>query len=61
MNPADCFSEIKTKSTELVLYLENLISFQNLSWQEHFGFEGSKVKSPDKTVRIIKDTKQVFL
>ena len=39
MNPADCFSEIKTKSTELVLYLENLISSQNLPWQEHFGFE----------------------
>ena len=39
MNPADCFSEIKIKSTELVLYLENLISSQNLPWQEHFGFE----------------------
>ena len=39
MNPIDCFSEIKTKSNELVLYLENLVSFENLSWQQHFGFD----------------------
>ena len=43
MNPADCFSEIKTKSTELVLYLENLISSPNLPWQEHFGFQAIPV------------------
>jgi len=35
----DCFSEIKTKSNELVLYLENLISSKNLSWEQHFGFD----------------------
>tara|TARA_R100000988_G_scaffold91308_1_gene55073 strand:+ start:57 stop:566 length:510 start_codon:yes stop_codon:yes gene_type:complete len=35
----DCFSEIKTKSNELVLYLENLISSENLFWQQHFGFD----------------------
>ena len=35
----DCFSEIKTKSNKLVLYLENLISSEDLSWQQHFGFD----------------------
>ena len=39
MNPTDCFSEIKTKSNELALYLENLVSSENLSWHEHFGFD----------------------
>ena len=39
MNPTDCFSEIKTKSNELALYLEDLISSQNLSWDKHFGFD----------------------
>ena len=39
MNPTDCFSEIKTKSNELAIYLEDLISSQNLSWHEHFGFD----------------------
>tara|TARA_Y100001972_G_scaffold4768_1_gene5288 strand:+ start:321 stop:836 length:516 start_codon:yes stop_codon:yes gene_type:complete len=39
MIPIDCFSEIKTKSNELVLYLENLIFTENLSWQQHFGFD----------------------
>ena len=39
MNPNDCFTEIKTKSNELVLYLEHLISSENLSWQQHFGFD----------------------
>ena len=39
MNPNDCFSEIKTKSNKLVLYLEHLISSKNLSWQQHFGFD----------------------
>jgi len=39
MIPIDCFSEIKTKSNELVLYLENLLSSENLSWQQHFGFD----------------------
>ena len=39
MNPNDCFTEIKTKSNELVLYLEHLISSQDLSWQQHFGFD----------------------
>ena len=39
MNPNDCFTEIKTKSNELVLYLEHLISNNNLSWQQHFGFD----------------------
>ena len=39
MIPIDCFSEIKTKSNELILYLENLISFKNLTWQQHFGFD----------------------
>ena len=38
MIPIDCFSEIKTKSNKLILYLENLISFKNLTWQQHFGF-----------------------
>jgi len=35
----DCFSEIKTKSNQLVTHLEHLISSQNLSWEEHFGFD----------------------
>ena len=39
MIPIDCFSEIKTKSNKLALYLEHLISSQNLSWQQHFGFD----------------------
>ena len=39
MNQNDCFAEIKTKSNELVLYLEHLISSQDLSWQQHFGFD----------------------
>ena len=39
MNPTDCFSEIKTKSNKLALYLEDLISSQNLSWDKHFGFD----------------------
>ena len=38
MNPIDCFSEIKTKSNKLAIYLEHLISSKNLSWQQHFGF-----------------------
>ena len=39
MNQNDCFTEIKTKSNKLVLYLEHLISSENLSWQQHFGFD----------------------
>ena len=39
MNPNDCFSEIKTKSNKLVLYLEHLIFSENLSWEQHFGFD----------------------
>tara|TARA_R100001440_G_C2468096_1_gene111147 strand:+ start:109 stop:624 length:516 start_codon:yes stop_codon:yes gene_type:complete len=39
MNQVDCFSEIKTKSNKLALYLEDLISTQNLSWDKHFGFD----------------------
>tara|TARA_R100000152_G_scaffold13723_1_gene6127 strand:+ start:231 stop:746 length:516 start_codon:yes stop_codon:yes gene_type:complete len=44
MVSVDCFSEIKTKSTELVLYLEHLISSQDLSWQEHFGFDAKPIE-----------------
>ena len=39
MNPNDCFSEIKIKSNRLVLYLEHLIFSENLTWQQHFGFD----------------------
>mgnify|MGYP003128178493 FL=1 len=39
MNQNDCFSEIKIKSNRLVLYLEHLISSENLPWQQHFGFD----------------------
>ena len=39
MNQNDCFLEIKTKSNKLVLYLEQLISLPDLTWQQHFGFD----------------------
>ena len=39
MNQNNCFTEIKTKSNGLVLYLEHLISLENLTWQQHFGFD----------------------
>ena len=45
MKSIDCFSEIKTKSTELALYLEDVISNQDLFWQEHFGFDAHPIEN----------------
>jgi len=39
------FSEIKTKSNELVSFLEYLINFEEVPWTEHFGFEASPIDS----------------
>ena len=45
MKSIDCFTEIETKSTELALYLEDLVSSQDLFWQEHFGFDALPIEN----------------
>jgi len=68
MKPTDCFSEIKIKSNKLITHLEHLISSQNPSWEEHFGFDAIPIDSswiekelPLKEINEIHSIKQLGL